>query len=121
MDRGPQRAGGLIKPRDGGLVGQIAGDQDGNTLAVAQTEPLRLRLVEARHVAIRASLEQHLDHGGAERPGASRDDDVTTAEIHSGLLRDAASSPIRAPGQDVSSARFPGACARKIRYPAALG
>ena len=64
-------------------------------LVVAQPEALRFGLVEARHVAERAGLDQRGDDGGAERAGAAGDDDMTVAEIHRGypLPSLAAASP----------------------------
>ena len=51
-------------------------------LCVAQAKALRFRLVETRHVARRAGLDQRRDHGGAERAGAAGDHDVTIAKVH---------------------------------------
>ena len=86
MDRGPERADALVESGNVGLIRQIAGDTGDDLLVVAQPKALRLRFVEARHVADRAGLDQRGDDGGAERAGAASDNDVTIAKIHLGSL-----------------------------------
>ena len=82
MDRGPERTDALIQSGDVGLIGQIAGHAGDDLLVVAQPKTLRLRFVEARHMADRAGLDQRGDDRGAERAGAARDNDVTIAKVH---------------------------------------
>ena len=57
-------------------------------LVLAQPKALRLRLVEARHVADGAGLDQRRDDGGAERAGSAGDHHVTIAEVHERIIAD---------------------------------
>ncbi len=99
-----------IDAADDRLVGEIAGDGE-HRLAYgrARRKRLRLRFVEAGHVADRAGFDQRRDHGGAERAGAAGDDDMTVAE-----------SPCRLSSPIIADLRGEQGRA-KIDYPAAEG
>ena len=88
MDRSPQRRDALVGALDHRLIGEIARNDELHLLVVAQAEALRLSLIEARHMADRAGLDQRRHDGSAERAGAAGDHHMTVAKIHG------ASSPI---------------------------